>query len=75
MRISVKVIPNAKSASVNIKGEAEYAVRVDAPAHEGKANKRLIEILSGYFRVSKSCVRIIKGASARSKAVEVDMPD
>ncbi|MCL5117228.1 MAG: DUF167 domain-containing protein [Candidatus Marsarchaeota archaeon] len=73
MRINIKAIPNAKSVSISANGEADYSIRIDAPAHEGKANKRLIEILSDYFKIPKSHVKIIKGASAKSKVVEIDI--
>ncbi len=73
MMINIKVIPNAKSASINANGGAEYSIRVDAPAYEGKANKRLIEILSDYFKVPKSHIKIIKGILAKNKLVEIDI--
>ncbi len=52
MRIRVKVIPNAKRVSVEKKNDI-LIVRVDAPPVKGKANKRLVEILSEYLGVKK----------------------
>ena len=51
MKINVLVVPNSKDSGVTKIDETNYKVRVDAPALDGKANKRLIEILSDYFKV------------------------
>ena len=71
MKITVKVIPNAKQAEVLEESENNFRVKVDAPPKEGKANKRLIEILAQYFGVSKSKVKIVKGQKSRQKIVEI----
>jgi hypothetical protein len=44
---------------------------LNAPAEKGKANLRLIEVLSEYFGVPKSAIRIIKGWKTRNKTVEI----
>ena len=72
MIIKVTIIPNARAASVEQTGEGAYKVRVNAPAIEGKANKRLIEILAKHFGVSKSHVSILRGLASRNKVVEID---
>jgi len=71
MKIAVKVIPNAKQADVLEESENNFRVKVDAPPKEGKANKRLIEILAQYFDVAKSKVKIVKGEKSRQKIVEI----
>ena len=73
MKISVIVIPNAKDSGVTKIDETNYKVRVDAPALDGKANKRLIEILAGYFEIKKSSISIIRGAKIRKKIVEINI--
>ena len=65
--------PNAKQASVAHVGDSSYEVRVDERAEQGKANRRLIEILSDHFKVSKSKIKIIRGANSRDKLVEVEL--
>ena len=74
MRISVTVVPNARSASVVRIADATYRVRVDAKALDGKANERLIEILAGHFSTKKSSVRIVAGLGSRKKSVEIIVP-
>ncbi len=68
--VEVRVTPNAKKARVE---ETEDGLRVwvDAPAVEGRANKRLVEILAKYFGVRKSEIKIIRGEKGRNKVIEV----
>jgi len=66
----VKVIPNAKKASVEKKNDI-LIVRVDAPPVKEKANKRLIKILSEYLGVKKSRIKIVSGEHSREKIVEI----
>ena len=69
--IKIKVIPNAKKNKV-VESEGLFKVYVNAPAVDGKANKALIEVLSEYFNVRKSSVRIVRGEKSREKVVEVN---
>lgn len=71
MLIKVIVTPNAKEARVTKTSETDYEVRVDERATEGKANKRLVEILSEHFNIPKSKIYIVKGTKSRDKIVEV----
>jgi uncharacterized protein (TIGR00251 family) len=72
MKLNITVIPNAKSPEIIKIDENDYKIKVDASASEGKANVRLIELLSEYFNVSKSSVRILKGFKNRNKIVSID---
>jgi uncharacterized protein (TIGR00251 family) len=72
MKINVLVVPNSKDSGVIKVDEITYKVRVDAPALDGKANKRLIEILAEHFNVSKSSIKILKGFKNRNKIVSID---
>ena len=71
MLIRVLVTPNAKEAKVTKISETDYEVRVDERAVEGKANKKLIEILAEHFSVPKSKISIVKGTKSRDKIIEV----
>lgn len=53
-------------------GQHYLKVRVSAPPHEGEANEALIALLACTLDVAKSKVRLVAGASARIKRVEVD---
>lgn len=48
-----------------------YKVYVTVAPEQGKANKKMIELLSEYFRVPKSQIRIVKGEISRNKIVEI----
>jgi len=71
MKVSIKVIPNAKKNEVSQEGE-KLKVRVTAPAVDGRANKAVIEILAEFFKIKKNHVRIIKGEKSREKIVEIN---
>ena len=73
MKLNIIVIPNVKTSKVIKIGENNYKIRVDAPAIEGKANKRLIEILAEYFKVPKYSIKILKGFKNRNKTIEIDL--
>jgi uncharacterized protein (TIGR00251 family) len=70
-RIYVTVKPNAKHADITPLSDTEFRVAVTAPSQDGKANKALIELLAGYFKVPKSTITILRGHSARQKLVEL----
>lgn len=48
-----------------------YKIYVTAPPEDGKANKKVIELLAEYFKVPKSQIRIVKGEISRNKIVEI----
>jgi uncharacterized protein (TIGR00251 family) len=49
-------------------------VRVTAPADAGKANDELVRFVATWLDVPRSSVRLVRGASSRSKTVEVQHP-
>jgi len=69
--IHVHVTANSREARVTKVGEASFDVKVDEKAVGGRANKRLLEILSEHFRVPRSRISIVRGARSRDKTVEV----
>ncbi len=72
MYINATITANAKKVSVTFLGGNNYKIRVDAPAVNGKANIRLIEILSEYFDVKSSKISIIKGSKSREKYIYIE---
>lgn len=73
MLVKVRVEPNAKQARVTKTGEDSFEIRVDERAVDGRANRRLREILAEHFNVSKSKIVLVKGAKSRDKIVEIDL--
>lgn len=77
MKISIKVIPNAKQNEIaegfDEAGTRILKVRVNQPPEDGKANKAAIELLAKYLKVKKSAVSIISGETSRNKIVEIKL--
>jgi uncharacterized protein len=71
MLIKVRVISNAKEERVTQTGETSFEVRVGEKPVGGRANKRLLEILSEHFNVPKSRIAIVRGVKSRDKIVEI----
>ena len=71
MKVSVRVTANSRKPRVLQEGENTLKVWVDAPALDGKANKRLVEILSDHYDRPKSCFNIVSGLKNRNKIVEI----
>ena len=71
MRVKVRVIPRAKKARITQDKEV-LKVYLNEPAIEGRANKKLIELLAKYYKVKKHQVSIVKGQKQRDKLVEID---
>lgn len=67
MKITVQVKPNSKSESVTKNEDGSYTVRANAPPIDGKANKRVIELLADYFDKPKSKIELVHGSSGKKK--------
>jgi uncharacterized protein len=72
MMISIKTIPNSKKVEITKLDEKNYRIKLDAPPKEGRANLRLVEILSEYFNVPKSMVHIVRGEKSKEKIIKID---
>ena len=70
MIIYIKVKPNSFKEEVVKVGENEYLVSLKEKAVKGKANRRLISILSKEFGVDYRKIKI-KNPSSRRKIVEI----
>jgi len=67
--LKIKVIPNSKLNKIIEKKDDFLKIKLSAPAHEGKANKALINFLSQEFKIAKSKITIIKGKKSREKTI------
>lgn len=71
MRISVRVKPGIKGATRLEKQEdGSFAAFLHARAHDGEANKALLELISDEFKVPKTSIVIVAGAKSRDKIIE-----
>ena len=71
MLIKVKVFPNSKKEEIIKKSKDSFEVRVKEKPERGLANKEVTRILSLYFNVSESKIKIIKGFKKRNKIFEI----
>lgn len=71
MRIIVHAKPRAGIEKVEKVDESNFVVSVKAPPVQGKANEAIITLLSEYFNVSKTRIRILNGFTSRRKTIEV----
>ncbi|SNZ08426.1 hypothetical protein SAMN06265182_1277 [Persephonella hydrogeniphila] len=72
MRIKVKVKPNAKKEEIKKIEEDYYEVKVTVVPEKGKANKKVIEVLSRHLKVPKSKIKLIRGETSREKVFEIE---
>jgi hypothetical protein len=73
-RLTVRLIPRASRDEVG-DFDAETStlrVRVTAPPVDGRANEALGRLLARHLGVPRGAVRIVGGATARTKVVEIE---
>lgn len=71
MRLSIVVTARARQPRVERIDAASLRVAVTAPAQEGRANAAVIKAVAEFLQVPPSRVRIVRGATARNKIIEV----
>ena len=71
MFLNIRVIPKSSKNHVKREGEG-FKVYLTKPAHEGLANKQLIEVLADHFRVKRYQLKIVRGEKSKNKVVEIE---
>jgi uncharacterized protein len=71
-RIQVKVHPRAKRSAVAGRLGDAWKLDLAAPPAEGKANEECIRFLAELAGIPRSRVRIITGATARTKLIDIE---
>ena len=73
MKLRLRVQPGARrTALLTRMPGGEWKVAVAAPPVDGRANDAVVELVSELLDVRRSQVSVVRGASARSKVVEVE---
>jgi uncharacterized protein len=75
MLIRVKVQTRSSQEKIEEVGIDEYKVWVAAAPTDGSANQALIEILSDYFGIAPSLIKIKSGNKSTHKLVEIPDPE
>jgi uncharacterized protein (TIGR00251 family) len=70
--LKARVVPNARRSEVAGFMQEEVRVKIQAPAHEGKANAELIRFLSELIGCAKSSIIIKRGEKSRNKVIEIE---
>lgn len=70
MKYSVTVKPGSKIEKIT-EENGEIIVRTHAKAHDGEANKAVIEALAKHFGVAKTSIKITSGEKSKHKIVEI----
>jgi len=71
MFINIKVLTNAAKNQITKQGKGQYLVKVTATPERGKANKRVMELISEYFDVAKMDILIVKGKYHSKKTLNI----
>lgn len=72
MKISVKVKPNARENSIKLLETGIYEVKVTVPPEKGKANTKVIELLSNEMKIAKSRITLLKGITSTKKVFQIE---
>ena len=73
--IRVRLTPRAAREQIAPGADGTYAVRVNAPPVDGRANDALCRLIAARAGVAPSHVSVVKGARARDKVVRVEGVD
>lgn len=70
MRIDVLVKPGSRRNEV-VEEDGVVVVRTSKRAHDGEANRAVVELVAKYYGVAKGRVKILRGEKGRRKVVEI----
>lgn len=71
MFINITVNPRSRLEKVEQVSEKEYKLSFNVVPEKGRANQKVVEMLSDYFDCPKSNIEIKLGKSSREKVVEI----
>lgn len=70
MIVNVRVIPRASRNQITVDEDGTVRVHTSAAPADGAANDAVIKMLAEHFKVPKTSIRIIRGATTRNKVIE-----
>jgi uncharacterized protein (TIGR00251 family) len=71
VRMDIRVIPRSPRNSIEGPREGRLVVRVTAPPVDDAANAAVVAAIAAHLDLPKRAVRIVSGATARNKTVEI----
>ena len=72
VRVAVRLTPRASHDAIAGRRDGRLLVRVTAPPLDDRANRALCRLLAKRAGVGRTAVRVVAGARARDKVVEID---
>lgn len=73
MKVTVRVKSSSKKGNfVQPSLDGELLVHVREPAIDGKANRKVVELLSDFYGVPKTRIEIIRGLTNPIKVIRLD---
>jgi uncharacterized protein len=72
VRIRVRLTPRGGADRIDRVRDGVLLARVAAPPVDGAANDALVRLVASELRVGRGTVRLVSGATARVKTLEVD---
>jgi len=69
--LSIRVVPRAAKDQIQGLQGSDLKIRLKAPPVDGKANDRLIKVLSDWLNIPMNQLQIARGHTGRSKVVFV----
>lgn len=69
-RINVRVIPRAKLNRVDVQPDGIVRVHTTTAPTDGKATNDVIKMLAEHYNVPKTSIKLIHGATSRTKVFE-----
>lgn len=74
VRLTIRLTPRAAADRVDGVADGVLRCRVAAPPVDGAANDALVALLARELRLPRGAIRVVRGATGRSKVVELDGP-
>ncbi len=71
MNITVLAKPNSRKESIEVLVDGTYAIKINAAPEDGKANIRIIELLSEYLKIPKSKIELMRGHKSKKKIFSI----
>ena len=72
--LQVKVKPNARASLLEQADDGSWRAQLKAPPVDGKANAELVALVARHFGCPRGAVTIRRGASGRTKLVQIAEP-
>jgi uncharacterized protein YggU (UPF0235/DUF167 family) len=71
-RVEARIIPRAPRNAIGGVRDGRILVRVTAPPVDQAANEAVVALLADILHLPKRAIRIVAGAAARNKSIEID---